>query len=225
MAYEYMDFPLEVKSADIKKDGTFEGWGSLFDNEPDAHNDVVARGAFTETLAAGGRNKTGIAMLWQHRPDKIPGIWVALAEHPKGLRVVGKLALETQLGREIYELLKLGVKLGLSIGFDTQDFSYHTPKGGNRKIRILKKISLWECSLCTFPAKLGAGVQSVKTALTIRSLEESLRDSGLSKSAAQYVISICRPSLKEPAKVGSKSEWSEILNSLKAINKNLETHA
>ena len=247
---KYLDVPFEIKAEDIKEDGTFEGWGSLFDNEPDAHRDLVARGAFAETLAAGGRNKTGIALLWQHRSDKIPGVWASLAEHTRGLRVKGQLALETQLGKEVHEIMKLGAKTGmwkfsLSIGYDTQEYEMQDVKIGDSKIkvRLIKKAELWEISIVTFPAKLGATVTSVKKlinkvdglkelklkegmedAKTVREAEDILRDSGFSKKEAQQFISICKAALRDSkvAKEEGNSGLSVILDDLKLINKDME---
>ena len=51
-----------------------------------------------------------------------------------------------------------------------------------------------------FPANTRAGVTAVKAienATTVRELERALRDAGLSKNAAQYVVKLCRPSLRE----------------------------
>ena len=83
---QYMAVPFEVKAEDIKEDGTFEGYGSLFDKKPDAYRDIIAPGAFTKSLKRGGRNKTGVAMLWQHNRDQIPGVWASLEEDKKGLK-------------------------------------------------------------------------------------------------------------------------------------------
>ena len=57
---KYIDVPFELKADDIEESGIFKGYGSVFGNK-DSHWDVVMPGAFTKTLLAGGRNKTGIA--------------------------------------------------------------------------------------------------------------------------------------------------------------------
>ena len=215
MDKDFLNVSFEVKSEDIKEDGTFRGWGSLFDKTPDAHGDLVARGAFAESLARGGRNRTGIPMLWQHRPAEIPGVWASLLEDRKGLDARGKLALKTQLGHDVYEIMKLGAelgtfRLGLSIGYDPIDFSIDK----RTKVRTLKVVEIWELSLCTFPAKIGAGVVDLKTInsiTTVRDLEHMLRNTGLSKTESLYVVSMCKPSLMAGG-------LESILTSLKAIN-------
>ena len=239
---KYIDVPFEIKFEDIKEDGTFTGHASLFDQVPDSYRDLVARGAFKETLAAGGRNKSGIAMLYQHRSDKIPGVWVTLQEDTKGLMASGQLALDTQLGKEIHAIMKLGIKtgtfkFGLSIGYDALDFDYHTPAGESRKIRTLKKVDLWEVSIVTFPAKLGTDINNVKTvdieriegAKTERELEEILREvEGLSNSSAKLLVKMCKPFLREATKdddnTFGEGELSEILDGLRNFNKSIDTN-
>jgi len=225
----FLNVPLNIKAEDIKESGEFKGLGSLFDKSPDSYGDIINPGAFSETLAKGGRNKTGIAMLWQHRSDKIPGVWKSLMENKKGLPVEGQLALKTTLGRDVYEIMKLSAEIGtfklaLSIGYDAQDFEYVTQKDTDRKIRVLKKVELWEISIVTFPAKIGATVSTVKMiedAKTERELENSLREAGLSKNAAQYVVKLCRPSLREANTEIRDGNFSDILDELKQVNQNL----
>lgn len=224
----YLNVPFEVKSADISDDGTFRGYGSIFDRKPDDHRDIISPGAFTETLANGGRNRTGIAMLWQHQTGMIPGVWASLREDKKGLASEGRLALKTTLGNDVYELLKLAAEIGTfklsqSIGYDAIEYEVDEKK----KIRDLKKVELWELSLVTFPAKLGATVTTVKSiedARTERELENVLRDSGLSKQAAQYLVKLCKPSLREADDGGlilGIEAFSGILDGLKEVNQDL----
>ncbi len=230
---EYLDIPFSIKSEDIAEDGMFSGMGSLFDNEPDAHRDLVARGAFSETLIKGGRNKTGIMMGWQHDTRGMPpGVWLDLREEPKGLFAKGQIALDTALGKDAYSIMKLGAKTGmwrfsLSIGYDPIESEYQKVKVGDATIdvRLLKKVDLWEVSIVNFPAKLGANiitVKSIEDAKTERELELVLRESGLSKSAAQYVVKLCKPSLREAEnRLLEQGMLSEILEGLKKVNNDL----
>ena len=239
---QYFDIPFEIRAEDITEDGTFEGYGSLFDNSPDAFRDIINRGAFQETLAKKGRNGTGVALLWQHRLDKIPGVWISLGEDTKGLRVKGKLALDTQLGREVHSIMLLGAqtgtfKLSLSIGFDAVEFEFVKEKDADgrekphgRSIRILKKVDLWEISIVTFPAKLNTTITTVKQiegAKTIREVEEALRDSGWSKTEAQNFIAVCKAALRDSGTPDDNIPeddgiLSTILDSLKSINQQID---
>src|SRR5690349_20522687 len=97
-------------------DGLFSGYASLF-GVPDLGRDVVAPGAFAETLRA--RGPGGVRMLWQHDPAEPIGRWLSLAEDARGLRVEGCLNLAVQRAREIDALMREGAVDGLSIGFRT----------------------------------------------------------------------------------------------------------
>jgi HK97 family phage prohead protease len=201
MKKEYKDYSLEIKKEDIKEDGTFQGYGSLTDNVPDGVRDIVAPGAFRETLRMQGRNRNGIPMLWQHNSSKIPGVWSSMIEDQAGLKVEGKLALKTTLGSDIYEIMRMGAELGtfqlgMSIGYDAKEVEYDQ----ENRTRTIKRLELWELSIVTFPCKLGAGVDTVKSiedAKNIREIENALRESGHTKSEALQIIKVIKQSLRE----------------------------
>jgi HK97 family phage prohead protease len=188
---EKLDFGFEIKEADIKEDGTFEGYGSTFGGIPDAYGDVIAQGAFRASLQKGGRNGNGIALLWQHNPDQPIGIWRSITEDSKGLAVSGKLAREVRQAEEAYILLKMGALKGMSIGYDTVEYEFNK----DTKIRTLKEVNLWEISLVTFPANVSAtvtGVKALEEAKNIRDFERILREAGLSSRQAVYICSLCK---------------------------------
>jgi len=222
MSKEYMDFPFEVKSEDVLEDGSFKGYASTFGGEPDSYGDVIVRGAFTESLAKGGRNGFGISLLWQHNPAMPIGVPTILQEDRKGLYIEGKLALRTQLGAEVHELLKIKAVQGMSIGYDTTEIK--EPNDEQKKLgikRFLKGINLWEVSLATFPANRNARVTGVKSAIeqaqNERELEAALRDAGLSASVAKYLVSLCKGSLRD-AEPEKQDVLSALFEQLKSIN-------
>ena len=230
--YNYINVPF-IKENDISEDGTFTGYGSIFDESPDSYGHIIAKGAFTQTIINGGRNRTGIAMLWQHDSHTPIGIWKEIKQDDKGLFVCGELIKEVQKGNEAYVLMKKKALRGLSIGWD-----YMRDSKGNVKkdsyiddekkgIRLLKEIELWEISPVTFPAKRTARIIGVKTfegIETERELENVLRELGCSKSAAQYLVKLCRPSLRESKSREDKvcEMLNPILASLKQVNMGLE---
>ena len=170
---EHIEITSEIKAEDIEKeDGTFIGYGSIFNNT-DLGNDVVEKGAFTKSLGKTGPR--GVKMLFQHKTDMPIGVFESVEEDEKGLRVKGRLALKTQAGREAYELLKMGAIDGLSIGFRVKpDGQKYDSKS---KRRYIKEVELMEISLVTFPMNPRARVRSVKgDGLSIREWENGLRD-------------------------------------------------
>ena len=145
-------FPLELKT--LTKEGSFEGNASTYGNV-DSGGDVVERGSFARTLAAGKTRK----LLWAHR-DPVGS--VELTDSPAGLHAKGNLNLEKQSGRDAYSDLKFykeqGSPLGLSIGFQAVEADYAG------EIRHLREIKLYEVSLVIYPMNEQAVVLGVKAA-------------------------------------------------------------
>lgn len=186
MTTKTLDFGCELKATGDT--GTFEGYGSVF-NITDRGGDIVAAGAFAETLAAAKAAGRLPAMLWQHRQAEPIGVYTEMEEDAIGLKVKGKLALKTARGAEAYELMKMGAISGLSIGYRVRDDSWDRVTG----VRTIKKADLHELSLVTMPMNDASRVSAVKTIEELDSLSEierHLRDvCGLSKSEATAMVS------------------------------------
>ncbi|WP_286828761.1 MULTISPECIES: HK97 family phage prohead protease [Kordiimonas] len=182
MTREMAAVPLEVKATDeTGENGTFEGYGAIFGNL-DRDGDVVARGAFGESLK--GRMP---ALLWQHNAKEPIGRFDVVREDARGLYVKGRLSMEGR-GREAYELLKMGALDGLSIGFVTREASRDAASG----TRTITRAELMEISLVTFPANELARVTGVKSQSaglpeTPRDFERMLRSHGISRSRAKAI--------------------------------------
>ncbi|GAO71790.1 HK97 family phage prohead protease [Comamonas sp. E6] len=182
---EVRSYALQIKATG--DDGSIEGYGSVF-GERDSYDDVIAVGAFVDSLKAHKAAGTMPAMLWQHDGAKPIGIWTEMVEDSKGLRIKGQLALETSLGKEAHALLKMGALNGLSIGFISKQWAYDR----DTDVRTLTEVDLWEVSLVTFPANGKARVTNVKAADDLaapKDAERLLRDAGFSKSDATAFVS------------------------------------
>jgi HK97 family phage prohead protease len=176
-------YALQIKATG--DDGTIEGYGSVF-NVLDTYSDIISPGAFAATIAAHKAAGTMPAMLWQHECDEPIGVWTEMSEDSKGLRIKGKLCLETSSGKDAYALLKMGALNGLSIGFVSKQWLYDQ----ETDLRTLTEIDLWEVSLVTFPANEKARLTHIKAAeisgiTTTRQAEKALRDAGFSADAAK----------------------------------------
>ncbi len=181
--------PVEVKEVDEK--GSFSGYGSVFGVE-DSYGDIVAPGAFKVSLASHEGKGSLPAMLWQHDPRLVAGVFTAMKEDDYGLYVEGKLAMGTNVGREAYELLSMKAVSGLSIGFRTIIDEYNS----DTNIRTLKEVDLWEVSLVTFPANGDARVDAIKSisevvdpVVDLKSAEMALRELGLSHAESTAFVS------------------------------------
>ena len=186
MTTKTLDFLCDLKANDDT--GTFTGYGSVFGIE-DKGGDIVAVGAFGETLAAAKAAGRLPAMLWQHRQAEPIGVYTSMEEDSVGLKVSGRLALKTARGAEAYELMKMGALSGLSIGYRVRDDSFDRVTG----VRTIKKADLVELSLVTLPMNDSARISAVKTIEeldTLSEIERHLRDAcGLSKTEATALVS------------------------------------
>ena len=142
----------EVKQVGENDDFVFiEGLASTFGNL-DRDNDIIAKGAFKNTLT---RRKP--KFLYQHRMDQPIGVFDQLFEAEEGLRIKGRMPRANSMVKDIEPLLKMGALDSFSIGFNVVE-SEDTPDG----TRIIKEIDLWEISLVTIPANAEAIVTAVK---------------------------------------------------------------
>ncbi|TXI34764.1 MAG: HK97 family phage prohead protease [Aquipseudomonas alcaligenes] len=185
LSTKHLSTAFKVKS--VGDDGTFSGYGSVFDI-PDSYSDVVHPGAFLESLKGWARKGGFPAMLWQHKFDEPLGVYTKMEEDDHGLYLEGRLLIDDDpLARRAYAHLKAGSITGLSIG-------YSIPSGGGTwdngaGVYHLNQIDLWEVSLVTFPANDAARVETVKTALQgPRQFEKFLRDAGLSRTEAKALM-------------------------------------
>lgn len=177
---------------DLKKvgdAGEIEGYGSVF-NVEDSYGDIVAPGAFVQSIAEHRAAGTKPVMLWQHNSEDVIGTWDAIEEDSVGLKVKGQLILETQKARDAHALLKRGAIRGLSIGFMTKKWSVDDQSD----IRTILECDLWEISLVTFPANRAANVMSVKSDIeqfkSPRDAERALhRKAGFTRSEATAFVS------------------------------------
>lgn len=184
----------EVKftSLDLKRvesDGSFSGYASVFNRE-DLGGDVVAPGAFAESLAK--RGTSGIKLLFQHDANQPLGVWTTLEEDSRGLYAEGRLMRSSvSKAREVHALMQAGALDGLSIGFRTVKSRRDRATG----VRRIQQVDLWEISIVTFPLLPEARIASVKarpfagSTPTERELERWLtRDAGLSRSEARALL-------------------------------------
>lgn len=210
-----LDFPLAIKA--LSDAGTFEGYGSIY-NVVDAYKEVVAPGAFADSLAAYKQAGRMPAMLWQHRQSEPIGVYTEVKEDAIGLFVRGQLALKTARGAEAHELMKMGALTGLSIGFVPRVDSYDRVTG----ITTLSVVDLYEISPVTFPANDPSRITSVKgleTLTTLAECERYLRDAG-GLSRAQATTLVAR--IKSIGQ-GEPEHADELLHHLKTLRDTFTT--
>ena len=199
------DVPCDFKQLDTEEDGTFEGYGSVFNNKD--------LGAFENTLK--GKKPKQVKLLYQHKTDEPIGVIDSLEEDNKGLYIKGRLAMGTQKGREVYELMKMGALDSMSIGYrlSPDDYKYD-PK---QKKRIIKSVDLMEISLVTFPMNPKAKITKVKLAeMNVREIEEHLRDAGCeSVAVAKHTAQVLYKSYRSDEQRDVVESISQLINKIK----------
>lgn len=214
---QHKGFSLDIKA--VSDEGVIEGYASVFGGAPDSYGDIIAPGAFSDTLAAHKRNGTMPLMLWGHDSSQPPiGNWSDMAQDGKGLWVQGMVDLEDTMGQRVHRALKRKAMKGLSIGYDTIE-SENDPKRPG--VRILKAVDLWEVSPVNFPAQPRAAVDNVKSYTSggklpsLSEFEEFLREAGFSKSQATAITGKgLAPLLRSES--GTEAEVAEFLKALRS---------
>lgn len=178
---------LELKS--LTEKGNFSGYGSVF-NVVDKGGDIVAPGAFVESLAAWKKAGRSVPVLWQHQTDQPIGAWDDLKEDGHGLLGDASLWLdEAPYARLAHKGMQTKTITGLSIGYRVKDYSVNKDTG----IYTLQKLDLVEISVVTNPMNDDARVGDVKSLLaagrlpSLPEFEKFLREAGFSKSQAAAV--------------------------------------
>lgn len=166
---------LQLDSTGIKMDGAggyrFSGYASVF-NGIDAYGDMIAPGAYAETLADRERP---IQLRWNHYGPVI-GKWLSIEEDERGLKVDGELTPGHSVAENTAALLRHGAVSGLSIGYRVREYDEredHT---------LLRKIELIEISVVEEPADNAARISDIKSAIygaeSYSEFEAILREAG-----------------------------------------------
>lgn len=212
------DVKFDIKAIDDEESkGEFSGYGSIFGNK-DLGNDVVVEGAFSKSIARKGAK--AVKMLYQHKADEPIGVFDEILEDKRGLAVKGRLAMGTQRGREVFELMKMGALDGLSIGYRVAEKGQEYDE--RRRRRMIKEVDLMEISAVTFPMNPKARVQAVKGAeRTVREWEEVMRDAGsLSRNEAKVAATAVTKALSN--RDDCSNEEPEILSSIANLTNSIK---
>ena len=129
-----------------------KGYASLW-GVTDLNRDVVAEGAFADSLARVGAG--GVRMLHQHESRAVVGVWDEMTEDERGLFVRGRIKDWSAEARYAAALSQAGALDGLSIGFRA------AKARRDGRLRVLSGVELWEVSLVTFPMLPSARFRSV----------------------------------------------------------------
>lgn len=162
MEHKFKEFALR-KSAEEKDTGTISGYFSTYDREPDSYGDIIAPGAFTETIQKRKESGHPFPLCFNHDLNQIVG-----AVYPENIEDTDKGPLmkeatffDSPLAQEKRELVKSGVVYQFSFAYDVLDAGEVTLEDG-RKANELRKLDLFEISIVPIPANQNAVMTEVK---------------------------------------------------------------
>lgn len=189
------DFATKRRAFDMRltkaagSDGTFAGYASVW-GVTDTYREIVAKGAFLESIADTETKGRKLPILWQHRSDEPIGQWNALREDEHGLYGEGELWLDdAPYARLAKRGMASGAISGLSIGYFVRSDTYDEVN----RVRTLTKLDLREISVVTDPANDEARVDTIKAKLaageliTEREFGKLLRERGFSRADADAI--------------------------------------
>ena len=163
MKHKYKEFAL-IKSNDDA--GTISGYFSTYDRIPDSYGDVIAKGAFTETIRKRKESGHPFPLCWNHDLNQIIGFVDPsdIEDTDKGPLMKEASFFNTQLAQEKRELVKSGVVYQFSFAYDVLEAGPVELEDGVKAYE-LKKIELFEISIVPIPANPRAEVTDIKSEL------------------------------------------------------------
>ena len=163
MEHKYKDFALRKSADDTEKDsGTISGYFSTYDRIPDSYGDVIAPGAFTDTIKAREESGHPFPLCWNHDLDQIIGKVDSIEDTEKGPLMTASF-FDTPLAQEKREIVKSGVVYQFSFAYDVQGWERPTAEEEKAGImNVLTKLDLFEVSIVPIPANQNAVMTEIK---------------------------------------------------------------
>lgn len=144
--------------------GSVKGYAATFDREPDSYGDVIAPGAFAESLVKWTTTGKPIPLLYGHRTDDPKyniGYVVDAYEDNHGLYVEAVFDGENETAQYARKLAQEGRIYQFSFAYAVRD-SAPVELATGVKANELRKVDLYEVSLVQIPANQHAQITDIK---------------------------------------------------------------
>lgn len=155
---------IKNKTFDIKaENGMITGYASTWTREPDSYGDIVAKGAFAESIENIKAAGKVLPLLYNHDNEELKnfiGTITSLEEDDHGLKFEATFDATPEAQRA-RELAMDGRLAKFSFAYDVLDKAEVTLEDG-RKANELRKLNIHEVSLVLYPANPDTSVVSVK---------------------------------------------------------------
>ena len=159
MNHKYKEFA--IKSDGEKDAGTISCYFSTYDRIPDSYGDVIAPGAFTETIKKRERSGHPFPLCWNHDLNQIIGKVDAIEDTEKGPLMTASF-FDSPLAQEKRNLVKEGVVYQFSFAYDVLEAGPTELEDGVKAYE-LKKLDLFEVSIVPIPANQNAVMTDIKS--------------------------------------------------------------
>lgn len=141
----------------------FTGYASTWTRTPDYAGDVVAKGAFTKTLADWSAKGCDIPLLWLHNdadPNAYIG-WAKCVEDDHGLKVDAVIDTDNPMAKQVHKLLKNKQVAEMSFAFRVLDSATVEVENGV-KANELRELDLLEVSVVPHGCNPDTSIDDVK---------------------------------------------------------------
>lgn len=197
--------------AEMNDSGQISGYFSTYDKDPDGYGDIIAPGAFTDTIKA--REATGhpFPLCWNHDLNQIIGAVDSIEDTEKGPFMKAHF-FDTPLAQEKRVLVKEGVVYQFSFAYDTLEEKSVKLDDGTRA-NELDKVEVFEISVVPIPANQHAVVTDIKSGRrnskkdleTMDAIEEALKNALASLHSLREAVN----DNGEPDQNGSEPEAND----------------
>lgn len=167
------DFAADIKAAG-DDGGSIVAYASTFDRTPDCYGDVVAKGAFTDSLAAWKASGKPIPLLFNHDtndPFHNIGAVTSAEEDDVGLKVTATLDPDNPTAQYVRSLVNQGRVSKMSFAYDIEQAGEVTLDNG-QKANELQRLDLFEVSIVPIPANQNADIISSKSGRVVSKANE-----------------------------------------------------
>lgn len=157
----------EIDLVDIESTdgGNIVAYAATFDREPDSYGDVIAPGAFEETIKEWNESGDPIPLLYAHDtrdPYNNVGRVVKAEEDERGLRIEAEFDAENERAQYVRKLVRERRVRKMSFAYDVlEDGQVELDNG--IKAHELRKLRLFEVSIVPIPANLHADIVDAKS--------------------------------------------------------------
>ena len=161
---------MKKKTFDVKFEakedvGSISGYASTWTREPDSYGDIVAKGAFAESIEHIKAEGSVLPFLWNHNSGDLKdyiGKVVSLEEDDHGLKFQATFD-DTPEAQRARELAMDGRLCKFSFAYDVIEEG-ETKLEDGRIVNELRKLNIHEVSLVMYPANPDTSVVEVKAA-------------------------------------------------------------